>query len=345
MGKGENEALHQILHSEFKDLAEFKDDNMQLNNVKIPTFVDYIIRLVSMVLDWIELDNATGDIGHFVNQIYCTGLSISNMELDQAATKSLVQCLMYNICSLELGRNGPVILDIDTLLEYSGKGKCSQVTFFYDDESDSNEFCETYIVKLRNWTNGVNWAVEKESYSIVFKRVSAEIRNDSFTSNNSEHCSAHDETYGQNEHIVMRKTFDPVKKIENGIRSLTGLNPTAYKFEDLRTLPPDHVFCDTINKMIEGTGPTKCQNKVDWAEEWLKRRNDRITTVKKVNQSISIRDAFNKLSNGDLKKWIEIYKNKVDKQHNTSFTDLLLRKQDKEATFLGNTIYKLQLAQ
>ena len=333
MGKGGNE----VLHAEFKDIAEFKDDDMQLNNVKIPIFEDYIIRLVSIFLDWIELDNATGDIGHFMNQIYCTGLSMSNMELDRAYTKSLVQCLQNNIFSLELGRNGPVILDIDTLLEYSGKGKCSQMTFFF-----SKEFCETYIVKLRNWTKGVNWAVEKESYSIVFKRVSEEIRlirSDSFTSNNSEHCSANDEKYEQSESIGMRKTFVPVKKIENGLRSLTGINPTAYKFENLKTLPPDHVFSDTINKMIEGTGPTKCQNKVDWAELWLKRRNDRITKVKKVNQSISIRDAFNKLSNEDLKKWIKIYKNKVDKQHNTSFTDLLFKKQDKAATFLGKTIY------
>ena len=119
----------------FRVIAEFKDDDMQLNNIKIPIFEDYIIRLVSIFLDWIELDNATGDIGHFMNQIYCTGLSISNMELDRANTKSLVQCLQYNVHSLELGRNGPVILDINTLLEYSGKGKCSQLSQAQDQSS------------------------------------------------------------------------------------------------------------------------------------------------------------------------------------------------------------------
>ena len=45
-----------------------------------------------------------------------------------------------------------------------------------------------------------------------------------------------------------------------------------YTFEDLETLPPDHVFSKITDKMMKCDGNTKSQNKVRCAEEWLQRR-------------------------------------------------------------------------
>ena len=86
-----------------------------------------------------------------------------------------------------------------------------------------------------------------------------------------------------------------------------------YTFEDLETLPPDHVFSKITDKMMKCDGNTKSQNKVRWAEEWLKRREDKMPSTIRISQNISIQDAFNQLSNEQLNKWINIYRKKVHK--------------------------------
>ena len=86
-----------------------------------------------------------------------------------------------------------------------------------------------------------------------------------------------------------------------------------YTFEDLETLPPDHVFSKITDKMMKCDGNTKSQNKVRWAEEWLKRREDKLPSTIRISQNISIQDAFNQLSNEQLNEWINIYRKKVHK--------------------------------
>ena len=95
------------------------------------------------------------------------------------------------------------------------------------------------------------------------------------------------------------------------IASLCIVVMKRYTYEELKTLPPDHVFSKITNKMMKCVGNTRSQNKVKWAEEWLKRREDKMPSTRRISQSISIQDAFNQLSNEQLNKWINIYRKKV----------------------------------
>ena len=85
-----------------------------------------------------------------------------------------------------------------------------------------------------------------------------------------------------------------------------------YTFEELKTLPPDHVFSKITKRMIHGgDGKNLLKHKVAWAEEWLKRRDDREPAATTIN--LPIYSAFNKLSNCQLKDWVENQKQQLKK--------------------------------
>ena len=48
-----------------------------------------------------------------------------------------------------------------------------------------------------------------------------------------------------------------------------------------------------------------------WSEQWLKRRRNRDDANIKIGVETSIQNAFNQLSNNQLKRWIQIYKDRV----------------------------------
>ena len=92
-----------------------------------------------------------------------------------------------------------------------------------------------------------------------------------------------------------------------------------YRFEDLKTLPSDHVFSKITGKMIFGGKNKKLlvTQKVAWAEEWLKRRDDKEPAAMRY-LNLPIHLAFNKLSNCQLKEWIENQKQQLKKEDKKS---------------------------
>ena len=104
----------------------------------------------------------TGDLGPLLSSLSCPGLEISNMELDQAATSSLVRGLQHGVERLELWSG--VRLYIQTLVEWDGRGRCGQVEC-HDDT------CDTYQEEMKTWAARVNWSVKEGCGWIVMTRM------------------------------------------------------------------------------------------------------------------------------------------------------------------------------
>ena len=89
---------------------------MQLCDMELPSSEDMpcLARVV----------NVAGDVGPLVTSLTCTALWIEDMELDQAATSSLVLCLQHSVQELTLAWG--VRLHTQTLVEYDWQGQCER---------------------------------------------------------------------------------------------------------------------------------------------------------------------------------------------------------------------------
>ena len=119
----------------------------------------------SGVRNKVELDNVTGDVGPLLSSLSCTQLLIDNMELNKTATSGLVRGLQHGveILVLDEGGRGPVTLDIQTLVEYDGRGRCGEVAF--DDDTAA-----TYREDMKVWAERINWDVTDQPHQIVMLR-------------------------------------------------------------------------------------------------------------------------------------------------------------------------------
>ena len=129
--------------------------NMVLRNLELPSSED-ISSLARTVQSMIDVTKVTGDITPLVTSLHCVGLTLNNMGVDQAATSSLVQCMQHGVKRLYLGLpmlgSDKVRLDIETLLEYDGRGRCEEVVCYY-------ATMKTYRDQLSTWAARVDWAV------------------------------------------------------------------------------------------------------------------------------------------------------------------------------------------
>ena len=80
------------------------------------------------------------------------GLGMYDMELDQAATSSLVLGLQRGVKWLKLG--GGARVHLHTLLSYDGNGRCVWVRCWGDT-------ADTYREGMRVWAIQVNWGFEE----------------------------------------------------------------------------------------------------------------------------------------------------------------------------------------
>ena len=133
--------------------------NMKLRNLELPSIED-MPSLARVIISGVGLWNVTGDIGPLVSRLTCTWLRISNTDLDQAATSSLVHGLQHGVAELKL--DGKVRLHIQTLLEYDGRGQCDEVEC-------SGHAWYTYKEEMKTWADRVGWSVEEENCYIVMR--------------------------------------------------------------------------------------------------------------------------------------------------------------------------------
>ena len=117
--------------------------------------------LARVVRERVWLDSVTGDLGPLLSSLTCTRLEISSMELDQAATSSLVRALQHGVEGLDM--YGGARLHIQTLLDYDGRGRCGWVKCYYSTR-------DTYKEDMKTWAARVNWDVTVNSEEIEIKR-------------------------------------------------------------------------------------------------------------------------------------------------------------------------------
>ena len=94
----------------------------------------------------------------------------------------------------------------------------------------------------------------------------------------------------------------------NNSKPKTVKSVPAYSFDQLKNLPPDHVFSPKINKLFP---MGNFALKADWAEEWLKYREDKRSLNVPIKQDINmtLEFVFNNYSNKQTRKWIKLIRN------------------------------------
>ena len=80
----------------------------------------------------------------------CQELVISDQHLGSEETQALVQAMESGVEEVEL--RGEVTLDIRSLMEYSGQGKCSKL-------GCCDDTVPRYREQLMSWASSNNWTV------------------------------------------------------------------------------------------------------------------------------------------------------------------------------------------
>ena len=76
-----------------------------------------------------HLDNVQADLAPLLSNVQCTVLSLCRLSLTTADTQALVAAMVTGVGMVELGGRGGgqgVTLDMETLAQYDGRGKCRQ---------------------------------------------------------------------------------------------------------------------------------------------------------------------------------------------------------------------------
>ena len=158
---------------------------MVLRDLELPSSASSdMLSLARVVRDKMVLWNVTGDIDRdrLLSSLTCTKLNIFNMELDQAATSSLVRALQHGV--EELGLYEEVRLHIQTLVEWDGRGRCGEVECAGDTR-------DTYKEEMETWAARVNWSVKYTGFYLVMKRCGGEDSDgeDHVDENSDDECS------------------------------------------------------------------------------------------------------------------------------------------------------------
>ena len=178
---------------------------MQLNNLELPSSED-MLSLFRVVSYRVMLDNVTGDIGPLLYSLTCDGLQMFGMELDQAATCSMVSklveishitgdiapllsslsCSWLKISGMELDQaatSGLVVALQHGVkkLELGCYGPVRlhiQTLMEYDGRGRCGEVewrcsdtVNTYRKEIMTWADRINWSVtDKSEYVTVMNR-------------------------------------------------------------------------------------------------------------------------------------------------------------------------------
>ena len=127
--------------------------SMWLRNIDLSEVVHASSLADVTVADSVQIINVSGNIAPIISRITCPVLHTSRMRLSTEDTAALVQGMQTNVEKVQLGLDGPVELDMNTLLTYDGQGHCGQV-WCYD------ETRERYGDQLATWGESMGWSVE-----------------------------------------------------------------------------------------------------------------------------------------------------------------------------------------
>lgn len=130
----------------------------------IPT--EHLAALASwMTLCHVSINNLSGiDMKSFLNSLKCQNFWIYRQTLGREDTEALVQAMESRV--ERVGLQELVTLEMETLVTYSGLGRCREVHLFCCD--DDRELWRVNLKEpFKNWALSRNWAVIRDNNSLL----------------------------------------------------------------------------------------------------------------------------------------------------------------------------------
>ena len=119
--------------------------------------------LVSRVTHCVHIMNMRGcDLATVLNNVKSNSLNIKRQSLDSEETLALVQAMESRV--ERVGLYEEVTLDINTLMGYSGQGKCRRVELYWDTSP-------RYRGELMIWSKMNKWTVTRNGGNFVIERI------------------------------------------------------------------------------------------------------------------------------------------------------------------------------
>ena len=155
----QNERSHLHFHPEIITLASLAYhcllgtvESMELDDVDLGSVpVEHLASLVSCVTRFFNIRSVSNcDLVSLLDSVKTEQLSINNQRLSCEETQAVVRAMETRVERVLLG--GEESLDITALTQYSGQGKCGQLTC-WDDTA------HRYGEEVKTWARRINWTV------------------------------------------------------------------------------------------------------------------------------------------------------------------------------------------
>ena len=140
---------------------------LSLENVDLASVPkDQLISLVACVSGCLKFINVCNiDILSILDHINCKEMYFGKQNLCIEETKRIVRVMETKIEKLVLGGcEGAVSMDIMTLTQYSGRGRCAEVTCWYD-------ATDKYKKKILRWAKKINWDIIEIDEYLRIRRI------------------------------------------------------------------------------------------------------------------------------------------------------------------------------
>ena len=137
---------------------------MWLKNIDLSDIhEDRLGKLASKVTNYVDIDNITPAslLDIILESVRCTELRLAHMRLTEPQTRALVTALTERLKNVELTG---VTLDIQTLCQYNGRGRCRELVVRNGDP------WRRFKEKLQWWAAEVGWAVTWDGPDLRTKR-------------------------------------------------------------------------------------------------------------------------------------------------------------------------------
>ena len=138
---------------------------MRLEDVDLASVpAEHLASLAACATEYVGIRNVSNtDLVSILDSSKSELLYIDNQSLSTEETRGLVQA-MENVEKVYLGYYGNVTLDINTLVNYSGRGKCEKVIFY-------KNTAVKYREEVQRWARRISWRVTSDDSSgIIIER-------------------------------------------------------------------------------------------------------------------------------------------------------------------------------
>ena len=140
-------------------------DDLDLDSVSAADLVN----LVKCVRHNISIYGVRGNLCSVLENVECKTLVIADLNLSTADTQNLLTAMVSCVESVQL--LGDVVLDLDTLSQYDGKGACEEVELFDDTDMRHRD-------RVKMWMEKIDWKYTVDGLAMIFMREYGEDEED-----------------------------------------------------------------------------------------------------------------------------------------------------------------------